>query len=268
MNKYERLRAHVWVVLEGIDNNSKISRAIGMGMMGLILLNVIAVIAGSMKSVAERYGVILDDFEIFSVLVFSIEYAARAWACTSDPRYSRRYGRLRYLFTPLAIVDLLAITPFFVAMLTLDLRILRMLRLVRAVRLFKITRYNKAIHVMMSVVRGKKDDIVLVMFMLFILMVISSCLIYYCENGIQPEAFPDMPTTAWWALMTITTVDHGDVYPISAVGRVFAGIIAMIGVLFMALPTAILSAGYIEAVTKKEEQACPHCGKPIDKTGA
>ncbi len=101
--------------------------------------------------------------------------------------------------------------------------------------------------------------------MIFIIL-ISSTLIYYMENEVQPESFPNIVASFWWAIATLTTVGYGDIYPVTALGKILASVIAITGIGLVALPTGILSSGFMEEIQEKKENKCPHCGEEI-KTG-
>jgi voltage-gated potassium channel len=234
----------------------------------LILLNVVAMVIESVKQVHDAFRMWFVVFECFSVAVFTVEYAARLWTCVEDPAYSRPVvGRIRFALTPLAIVDLLAVLPFYLPFLSVDLRVLRMFRLLRIMRLMrvaKLARYSESLQMLMRVLRAKREQLISAVFILLILLVVAATLAYYAENKAQPKAFSSIPTAMWWAAVTLTTVGYGDIYPVTVLGRFLGAIIAMTGIGMFALPTAILGAGFLEDLEhRKKAKLCPHCGKEI-----
>jgi voltage-gated potassium channel len=164
----------------------------------------------------------------------------------------------------MAIIDLVAILPFYLPLVGIDLRSLRVLRLLRILRIAKVGRYYSSLNLIKHVFQAKKEELVLTSAMMGLLLVVSSSLLYYCESAVQPDAFSSIPATMWWAVATLTTVGYGDMYPVTLLGRLLAGTIAILGIGMFALPTGILGAGFVEAIQKQKKelvQRCPHCGK-------
>ena len=165
---------------------------------------------------------------------------------------------------------MIAILPFYLPFLIpFDLRIVRILRLFRLLRIFKLGRYSKSLNAITSVLKSTKSELAITGFVAFILLVLSSTIMYYFENEVQPEKFASIGHSFWWAVATLTTVGYGDVFPITTMGKVMSGIIALIGIGFIALPTGIISSAFIERVQKeKKEQklcTCPNCGNEFKK---
>jgi len=151
-----------------------------------------------------------------------------------------------------------------------DLRFLRVLRFFRLFRVLKLGRYSPAVHTLAEVFHEQRADLVVAMGAAGILLVVSSSALYLVEHDAQPEKFASIPDAMWWAIITLTTIGYGDVYPVTALGKVFGGITALLGVGIVALPTAILGAGFIERLRRKKDEAklaatrCPHCGERLD----
>ncbi len=269
---YAKLRRRVWEIVEPHRAGDLHSRLFDLIMIILILFNVAAVILESVASIQAQYGVFLRWFEIVSVIAFTAEYLLRMWSVTADPRYANPVGgRLRFAFKPLPLIDLLAILPYYLMLAGIDLRVIRALRIMRLLRIAKLARYYAALRVIHRVIRNQKEELVLTMSVLIILLVISSALMYHAENAAQPVNFPDIPTTMWWSIVTLTTVGYGDVYPITAIGRILAAIIAVFGIGMVALPAGIIGSGFVEEIQRKdirEGNCCPHCGKPIKEPHA
>jgi voltage-gated potassium channel len=229
--------------------------------------NVIAVTLHTVHTLAVRYGELFWLFELFSVIIFTIEYLLRLWLCTENPSYRHPLlGRIKYIFTPLAIIDLLAITPFYLPMLIpVDLIFLRALRLIRLLRLLKLGRYSESIKMMGSVLKSKKEEITISLAMSLILLLIASALMYFIEGSAQPQVFSSIPAAMWWGVMTMTTVGYGDVYPVTPAGKVLASVIALLGISLFVLPAGIIGAGYATEIrrNKNERIVCSKCGHPI-----
>lgn len=262
-----KLQNRIWKIVEVAEPGDKLSRIFDISILALITLNVVAVVIGSVQSIQERLSVFLDMFEVVSVAVFTIEYIARLWSCTTDPRFQGGIkGRVLFAVHGMSIIDLLAILPFYLPFWGVDLRILRVLRLLRIVRIAKIGRYYPSLNLIRDVFKAKKEELILTSFLMGLLLIVSSSVLYYCENEVQPETFSSIPATMWWAVATLTTVGYGDMYPVTLLGKFCASIIAILGIGMFALPTGILGAGFVEALQKKKvlNKNCPHCGKEIE----
>ena len=244
------LRARVHDVLERSEEKRGLSRQVDIAIATLIALNVLAVILETVGPLRERYGPWFDAFDAFSVLVFTAEYAARLWSCVEEPRYADGWrGRLRYALTPMALVDLLAILPFWLGhLLDADLRFLRALRLLR---LFKLTRYSASMAMLGDVLREEAGTLLAGFFVLFILLILAASGAYMVEHRAQPEGFGSIPQAMWWALVTLTTVGYGDVTPVTAAGRVFGGLVMVIGIGMAALPAGILASGLTSQLERR-----------------
>ena len=155
--------------------------------------------------------------------------------------------------------------PFYLPFCGVDLRTLRVLRLLRVIRVAKVGRYYSSLHLIRHGFLAKKEELILTSALMAFLLVISSSVLYYCENAVQPEVFSSIPATMWWSVATLTTVGYGDMYPVTLIGKFCASIIAVLGIGMFALPTGILGAGFVEAIQRHKEprQICPHCGKDI-----
>ena len=267
-------RARVWTLLEVAEAGDRPSWLVDIGIRALIALNILVVVIETVPSVDEAVGPWLRLFDLFSVGVFSIEYLLRVWSCTTDARYSSAVrGRLRFMRSPLAIIDLLAVLPFWLPVFGADLRVLRGIRLLRLFRILKIARYSRALRTFGRVFRSKTEELVVTLVLCAIIVLIASSLLYYVENAAQPEVFSSVPAAMWWGIVTLTTVGYGDVYPITTFGRVLGGIFALTGVLLIALPTAILGAAFAaEMASQRLEgeggalpRTCPHCGESLEE---
>ena len=192
-------------------------------------------------------------FEIFSVAVFTVEYGLRLWTCTENPRWRGAgplVARLRYAATPMAICDLLAVLPFYLAMLVaIDLRFLRVFRLLR---ILKLTRFSPAAETLAAVVNNERRALFSALVLMLTLLTIASSLMYLVEKDIQPEAFGSIPAAMWWGMATLTTVGYGDVTPMTPLGKLLGAGIAILGVGMFALPAGILASGYAQEIKKRD----------------
>lgn len=267
MEKVQVVKKRIYEIIEPHFPPSKFSKIFVFFIVSLILLNVAAVILGTVESIAGRFRSLLYAFEIFSVVVFTVEYFLRLWVCTEKEEFRFPIlGRIRFAFTPLAIVDLLAVLPFYLPFIFFrtDLRFIRVIRVFRIVRLFKIGRYSQALHTFGEVLKEKKEELGVTVVAVLVLLILASSLMYYVEHNAQPKVFSSIPAAMWWGVATLTTVGYGDVYPITPLGKFLGAIIALAGIGIFALPAGILASGFASHIIKKDEnKVCPHCGKPI-----
>ncbi|MBA7542348.1 hypothetical protein ES705_34669 [subsurface metagenome] len=240
-------------IFEILEAKSTIGKIFNILLMVLISLNVIAVILETVESICFKYSVLFGRFEIFSVIIFSIEYLLRLWTCIYHKKHqSPITGRIKYILGPLALIDLFAILPFYLPMIIpLDLRFIRIIRIFRIFRLFKMGRYSTSLKTLNNVLVEKKEQLLLVIFVILILLIIVSSVMYLVEKEAQPEVFSSIPATMWWAVITLTTVGYGDIYPITPLGKFLGAIIAFLGIGMFAIPAGILSSGLVEAIQGK-----------------
>lgn len=236
--------------------------------MGLIAANVTAVILETVDPVHAAFGVELQYFELVSVAVFTIEYVTRIWSNVEQldtDSWHPIYDRIRLMTEPMLLIDLLAILPYYLTLIGIgvDLRFLRALRLIRLLRLLKLVRYSESMRAFGHAFRSKRDQLIVAFTANMILLVIASSLMFFAESQAQPESFGSIPDSMWWAIVTLTTVGYGDVAPITPLGRVLGGLVAILGIGLFALPASILASGFIEE-SSYETTYCPDCGHEID----
>ncbi len=246
------LKSTLYRILESPFPDDRLARAVDKFLIALILANVAAILLESVDEIEKAYGYYFTAFEMFSVTVFTVEYVARIWVATENPR-GRVHGtirdRLRYLTSFHGIVDLLAILPFYLsAVIAIDPRVLRALRLFR---LLKLTRYSSALTIFGQVLHSQRHSMGATVILLLVLLMFAATMIYLFESETQPKAFGSIPSSMWWTIVTITTLGYGDVVPVTPIGKTFGGFLAVMGVLMLALPTGILANGFAEEIRKR-----------------
>lgn len=271
MDKDYKLR--IFEVIEKGREEDIPSRIFDYFIVIMIILNVLAIILESFYSIYLKHAYLFRTFEVISVIIFTFEYILRVW--TADIKFENKKkinARFLFVVSPIALIDLIAILPFYLPMIIpFDLRFLRMLRITRLLRIFKLNRYSNALSLVGRVLKNKKEELIITISITFLLVLFASTIMYYIEHGVQPDVFPNIIAAFWWAVATLTTVGYGDVYPITAWGKVLSGLIAILGIGLVALPTGIISSGFMEELTQnkqttpeKHPKYCQHCGEKIN----
>ena len=244
------MKKRIFDIINKAETGDRASRVFDLGIMALIVLSVISIILQSFEDIAEKYDTLFSIFEAVTVAVFTIEYILRIW--TADLLFpDTKHPRLKYLISFMAIIDLLAILPFYLPFISADLRFLRMIRLFRLFRLlrvFKFGRYFNALQMIVSVIRESASQLIISIVLCMFVMLFSAIVMYTVENPVQPDQFPNVIASLWWAICTLTTVGYGDVYPVTAIGRFFAAVISLVGIGIIAIPTGIIAAGFSSAI--------------------
>lgn len=242
-------------MLGGDGHTDLVVKAVDWFLIGLIVANVGAVVLESIEHLSIAHGPVFHVFDLFSVAVFTLEYLLRLWTAVelADARFHHPvWGRLRWMASPMAIIDLLAVLPFFLGMFVeLDLRAIRVLRVLRV---FKLGRYSMAMNVMSAVARQEARAIGAVLFVLMVVLIFTSSLMYLFEHRAQPHVFSDIPTAMWWAVVTLTTLGYGDMVPITPLGRMLGALTAVLGVGMIALPAGVLASGFSEQMRIRREE--------------
>jgi len=251
----QTLRRRTYDFLELGSFGSRLATVFEMGMVFLIIANVIVVALETVPSLWQQYADFFVVFDNVSLSIFATEYFARVWASAErevvagDSAFMRR---VRYIFSPLALLDLIVILPLFLSpLLRFDLRQLRVFRLLR---LLKLVRYSPALSSLGRVIVAERRALFATLLVMISLLFFSATLMYYVEGGVQPSKFGSIPDAFWWALATLTTVGYGDVVPITATGKIVAGCTMILGLGFYALPIGIIASGFSDEVHRREFQ--------------
>lgn len=249
------MRKKFFRIVEPSDSKNDYNYYFDVFIILLIILNVFSIIMASVQEIGLRFKTQFYIFEVFSVTVFTVEYLIRIWTCVEKKDFEKPLlGRIKFIFTPMAIIDFLAIIPFYLPFLGIDLRFLRIFRLFRIFRLLKMARYSRAFNLIKKVLKEKKEDLLVTLVFIMIILIIVSTLMYYIERDAQPENFSSIPQSLWWGIVTLTTVGYGDVYPVTILGKILGGIITLLGVGLVALPSGILASGYTEQIMIKKSK--------------
>ena len=280
-NLYAKVKRRTYEILEVARPNDKASRVVDIVLVCLILINVVLIIADTFElpPLATKIGGVV---ETASVIIFTLEYILRFWSADlSYPGIPPFLARLRYMVTFSALIDLISLLPSYISAISANFMVLRMLRVIRLFRVFKLNRYTHALRDIGEVFRKKASQLISSMLVVLILMLISAVLMYDAEHEAQPKVFDNALSGLWWAIATVTTVGYGDIYPVTAVGRVMSAIIALLCIGLVAVPTEIITSGFSEQISQKKvekndkskksngqdedtKKFCPYCGHKLD----
>ncbi len=251
--RWRDLRRRVYQVLEVGQGEDRTSKLVDSFLVFLILSNIAVFCAETVPRLEREYGHAFFVFEVISIVIFTIEYAARLWVAVEVPFLSRMpawRARLRFARRPAQVIDLVAILPFYLGpLLGLDLRVLRALRLLR---FLKLSRYSPAMHTLIRVLSNERRALMGAGLLLLAAVLFASTGIYYLEASAQPDKFGSVPESAWWAIATLTTVGYGDMAPVTPLGRVFGAMVMVTGLCILALPVAIISTGFAQEVGRRD----------------
>jgi voltage-gated potassium channel len=228
----------------------------------LILLAVTASVLQTEEAFAVEFAWAFFAIDLLCGLVFSVEYALRVLAAGADPRFSGFGGRLRYIVSPLALLDLAALLPFFFLFATSDSAFLRLFRLLRILALLKSARLFDAFDLVRRAVRARAYELGVSFCLSLLVLLLSSTALYFAERAVQPDAFGSIPRALWASVITLTTVGYGDIYPVTALGRTFAGVTAFVAIALVALPAGILAAAFSDEIQRRSGESGDERGDP------
>ena len=257
------IKHRIWEILEISKENDLQSKIFDYFISILIGLNVLAIILETEKSIFGEYENYFRYFETVSVIIFTIEYFLRIWSCTSVEEYQYPFiGRIRYFFSPMALIDLIAIAPFYLTFIIADARILRILRFLRVLKVTKHFHHSNTFHIITNTIFKKKSELISSLVLMFSLLLICATGVFFAENGAQPDKFSSIPSAMWWAVATLTTVGYGDIFPVTSLGKILGSVSAIFGIGLFALPAGLLASGFSDEM-QKEKKFCPHCGEKL-----
>lgn len=249
--KWLKRRKRIFQIIEVGYDLDHASRAYDFINAGAIILNLIVSILQTYETILEKYGLILMAVEIVTVIFFMVDFVLRLFTARFLHNEKKEWKAIwKYISSFMGIVDLLSFLPYFLpAVFPQGVIAFRTLRIVRIFRLFKINAYNDSLSVITEVFKSKKQQLVSSVFIILILMVAASLCMYNLEHEAQPEVFTNAFSGLWWATSTLLTIGYGDIYPVTFWGQALGIFISFLGVGMVAIPTGIISAGFVEQYT-------------------
>lgn len=279
-----RIKTRVYEIVSSAQEGDQVSFWFDMVIIGFIILSVGELILVTIPGMLIRHFWIFAAIELVTAVVFSIEYFLRMWSCTADDRYQKPVaGRIRYALTPLVLIDLISILPYYLPFLIPGANF-AFLRTLRVFRFFKLGRYSRSFRIMIKVLERNKESLLGTGFIIMVVLVIAASLMYQIEFSAQPEVFSSIPEAMWWGIVTIATIGYGDMVPITPMGKALGFVISLIGIGLFALPAGILASGFSEVIKEEQQKKkgeqdesandvstdvpgeytiCPHCGREI-----
>ncbi len=255
LNKGRTFRQKVHALVFDSPHSGSLHHYYDLFIVFWVLVSVLAVILESVDSIYYNLALEFVVLDVLAVLVFCFEYAFRLYSCVEEPKFRHWLGgRIRYARNPVALIDLLAILPFFLEVLLHHLVDLRFLRTFRLLRLFKLTRYTGSTSTLMSVVRRELPIIGAAAFTMMLLVILAASFGYLLEHEAQPDKFENIPTAIYWAVITLASVGYGDISPITPMGRFMTLIMALLGIGIFAIPASILSSAFMQELQLQRQQ--------------
>ncbi len=274
MSGYSKLRKRICDIIEVGYNEDFIGRGYDVLNLTAIVINLTVSVMLTFEELAARYSDILLFIEGITVAFFAVDLALRLWtAGCLYPKLSEPKALLRYIFSFNGIVDILSCLPYYLPFFfPAGMAAFRIFRVMRIFRIFRLNAYFDSLNVIAEVISKKSRLLVSSVFIILMLMLAGSLCMYSLEHAVQPEAFDNALSGLWWACASLLTVGYGDIYPVTVAGKIFGMVITMLGVGLVAIPTGIISAGFVEQyerlkiISEEEEESNLHFIRiPLEK---
>lgn len=231
-------------------------------LFSLIIISTTNLVLESIDAFQYKYWKITFYLEVFTIVFFTLEYILRLYTCVEITKFnSPIMGRLKYAIEPLMIIDLLSILPMYFFLATNNTSSFYVFGVFRILRLFKAIRYINAFRIIGQVFYIKREQLLISFTFIFFTFVFYSFLIFVAESNAQPKVFKNIPSAMWYTISTITTVGYGDIVAITPFGKIVSGIMGISGWLLFAIPTSILTSGFLKINIHEKKDFCPNCGE-------
>lgn len=219
----------------------------------VLFISVGTIVADTVKEFSAQFHEEIMVTDAVTMGIITLDYLGRLWMCTEDSKIGQHgsfWGRLRFIVSPLGIIDIVSIAPYYLDQF--DMVDLRFLLTLRMLRVLKLARYSPALTSVMSAVIAERRALMASLFLFAVMLTLISGIMYHLEGDVQPDAFGSIPKAMWWAIVTLTTVGYGDVVPTTAVGKMFAGMTGIIGIVLTAIPSGIMASSFATELKKRD----------------
>ena len=243
---HEQLDAGAW---EG-SGLSPVNRFIATTIILAVVVSILETEPVVVSPAASLFAVV----DIIFGALFTVEYLTRLWVAGENPRFHGFRGRIRYIFSPIALIDLFALLPFFLTAGVQDAFLLRLIRVLRIISLAKFGRYSNALQNIGVAIFTRRYELLVSLFAAFIVMLLAASALHFTEGAHSPESFGSIPRALWWGVATVTKVGYGDAFPITLVGKMFAALFAIAAIGVVAIPTGILAAAFSDAFQREKQR--------------
>jgi len=251
--RLRRLRHRAYEILEHGRHEDRVARGVHATLILIIVLSVLVAVLETVPSLADRFNMLFRGLESVALAVFTIEFAARLWAAAEYPPFRHLTpwrARWAYTLTVPALIDLLTLVPLYAALIVGD--DLRALAIFRLVRFLKLARYSPGLHSLFEAVYSERRALVGCLVIIGALTIGTAAMMHLAETHAQPDKFGTIPDAMWWAIVTLTTVGYGDVVPVTPIGKIIAGLTAVMGIVMLALPVGIIATAFAEVIHRRE----------------
>ena len=246
-NKNKSLRQNIFALLNPTPHSYEVNKYIDYVVILAVLISVICIILETVQEVNSVWSAEFKTLDILTVTIFSIEYVLRVYSCCEIQRYSKPIrGRILYIFSASALIDLLAISPFYISLFVNKSIDLRFLRIFRLTRLLKLTRYTGTLNTLLKAVQREKYVLMAAAFMMILMIILTASLGYMFEHDSQPDKFESIPASMYWAVITLASVGYGDITPITPLGRLMTVIVSFVGIGIFAIPAGLMASSFTD----------------------
>ena len=242
------VRRRIHGVLEQGPFGDRVSRVVNRLLVATIVVNLVATSLESVPALGARYGTLFSIIETLSLILFSMEYASRVWVAADNGDQVR--ARLKYVLSPIGIVDLLAVAPFWIELFTdTDLRFLLVFRMVR---FLKLARYSPGMRSLLDAIYTERRALFGCLVIITGATLVAASIMQVVEGDAQPEKFGTIPDAMWWAIVTLATVGYGDITPITVLGKVLTSVYILLSLIIIALPVGIVATAFASEIHRRD----------------
>jgi len=246
-NSNKTLRAQVFALFNTTPHSHNVNKYIDSVVILAVLVSVVCIVLETVQEVNQVWSAEFHILDLITVFIFSVEYVLRVYSCCELEEFQKPFkGRLKYMTSASALVDLIAVCPFYIDIFlskSLDLRFLRIFRLTR---LLKLTRYTGTLNTLVKAVQREKYVLLAAAFMMFLMIILTASLGYLFEHDAQPDKFESIPTSMYWAVVTLASVGYGDITPITPLGRFMTVIVSFVGIGIFAIPAGLMASSFTD----------------------